>query len=243
MGRSVKKLSVWLIILIAPAILASGQAIAETGKSAVSTLDPFALYGSEIFFDVYREGDKVGFHRARFARNGDDLVVNSTFKLQIDVLFFTVFRYVYTSEGRWRDGQLESLKASVDDDGTTFSVEAFKDDAQMKIKNVEGTVTVDAPLFPTNHWNAAVLSQSRVLNTLTGRVNDVRIVPQRRDVVTTERGGIPATHHAYTGDLATEVWYDDAGRWVKMRFEARDGSTIDYVCRRCQGGPVRKAQR
>ena len=62
-------------------------------------------------------------------------------------------------------------------------------------------------------------------------------------MVATERGGIPATHHAYTGDLSTEVWYDDAGRWVKMRFEAQDGSTIDYVCRRCQGGPIKKAQR
>ena len=51
---------------------------------------------------------------------------------------------------------------------------------------------------------------------------------------------MPATRYAYTGDLDNEVWYDDVGRWVKMRFKGRDGSTIDYVCRRCQGGPAGK---
>ena len=34
---------------------------------------------------------------------------------------------------------------------------------------------VPRPLFPTNHWNAAVLGEGRVLNTLTGALNDVRI--------------------------------------------------------------------
>ncbi len=217
--------------------------MAGPGKSTGPAVDPFSLYGAEIYFDVFRDGEKVGFHRAQFAKIGEHIVVNSTFKLQIDVLFFTAFRYLYTSEGRWRHGRLESLRASVDDDGTRLSVEAFLEGAQMKIRNADGTVTVDAPLYPTNHWNAAVLSQSRVLNTLTGRVNDVRIVPRRREAVPTERGNIDATHHAYTGDLSTEVWYDDAGRWVKMRFKARDGSTIEYVCRRCQGAPIRKAQR
>lgn len=240
-GRIGKPFRIWLIALMVPAYLASSRAI--SGEPTAPVIEPFSLYGTEIFFDVYREGERVGFHRTRFSTNGAELVVNSTFQLQIDVLFFTAFRYLYTSEGRWRHGQLESLKASVDDDGATSAVSAFKKGTQIKIKNVEGTVTVDAPLFPTNHWNAGVLSQSRVLNTLTGRVNDVRIVPRRREAVPTERGDVPATHHAYTGDLATEVWYDDAGRWVKMRFKARDGSTIDYVCRRCQGAAVEKAQR
>lgn len=241
--RSGKPLKYWLIPLFALAFSASGATAAETGKPVAPAVDPVALYGTEIYFDVFREGEKVGFHRARFSKSGADLVVDSRFQLQIDVLFFTAFRYLYTSEGRWRRGQLESLKASVNDDGATSALEASKTGDSMMLKNAEGTVIVEAPLFPTNHWNAAVLSQSRVLNTLTGRVNNVRIVPRRREPVPTERGDVMATHHAYTGELATEVWYDDAGRWVKMRFKARDGSTIEYICRRCQGGRLEKAQR
>jgi hypothetical protein len=61
-----------------------------------------------------------------------------------------------------------------------------------------------------------------------------------REFVDTERGPVMATRYAYHGDLETEVWYDDFGRWVKMRFAGRDGSTIEYVCTLCQGGTVGK---
>ena len=123
--------------------------------------------------------------------------------------------------------------------------EQFADMSQgnrLRIDNTDEAFTVDLPLFPTNHWNAQVLGQDRVLSTLTGRVNEVRIQPQGRETVATERGDLPATRYTYTGDLETEIWYDDAGRWVKMRFEGRDRSTIEYVCRRCQGGSFSKAE-
>ena len=82
---------------------------------------------------------------------------------------------------------------------------------------------IPAPILPTDHWNAAVLGNTRVLNTLTGIVNDVRINKLGRTEVATEVGQVSATHYAYTGDLQTEVWYDDAGSWVKMRFKGNDG--------------------
>ncbi len=205
--------------------------------------DPYSLYGEEIFFDVYRDGDKVGFHRVRFSGSGDNLTVRSDFELEIDFLFLTAFRYLYNSEGQWRQGRLESLTATVDDDGEDFAFGVFRDGAQLRIAKAGETITTDSPLFPTTHWNAGVLGQTEVLNTLTGLVNQVRIEPRARETVTTERGEIPATRYAYTGELETEVWYDDTGRWVKLRFDGRDGSSIEYLCRRCQGARVDKAQR
>ena len=81
-----------------------------------------------------------------------------------------------------------------------------------------------------------MLGQKRVLNTLTGNVNNVTLVAKGREAIATERGDVVATRYAYTGDLVdTEVWYDDAGRWVKLRFMGRDGTPIEYACRRCQG--------
>jgi hypothetical protein len=76
---------------------------------------------------------------------------------------------------------------------------------------------------------------------LTGRLDKVRIEPREREPIATERGAVMATRYAYTGALSVEVWYDDAGRWVKLQFTGRDGSTIDYVCRRCQGPGEQRA--
>ena len=85
-------------------------------------IDPLSLYGKEIYFDVYRKGDKIGFHRVQFGGQDAELIVRSEFKLQIDVLFLTAFRYLYQSEGRWRQGQLVRLKVTVNDDGKTTAL-------------------------------------------------------------------------------------------------------------------------
>lgn len=232
---------IWPLLAIAGLFLPSIPAGASHVAPATKHAGPLSLYGDEIYFDVYREGDKVGFHRVRLVESEGSLLVRSTFELKIDFLFFTAFRYLYRSESRWRKGVLESLKATVDDDGALLSLESVREGAHMKITNPEGRFTANSPLFPTNHWNAAVLRENRVLNTLTGKINNVRIVPRAREPVVTEQGRVPATRYAYTGDLDTEVWYDDAGRWVKMRFKGEDGSTIEYVCRRCQGAVARTA--
>jgi hypothetical protein len=36
-----------------------------------------------------------------------------------------------------------------------------------------------------------------------------------------------AKRYELTGDIDCNIWYRD-GRWVKLRFQASDGSTIDY---------------
>ena len=74
---------------------------------------------------------------------------------------------------------------------------------------------------------------TQVINTITGKINDVEL--QRRDTtaISTKHGDITATHYAYQGDLTTEVWYDDNGKWVKMRFPGKDGVMIEYKCRVC----------
>ena len=223
------------MVLPARNVTADGVVSPEAGP------DPLMLYGPEIDFDVFRKGDKVGFHRVRFERVGEDVIVSNTFQVEVDVLFFTAFRFVYQSEARWRHGQLMRLEADVNDNGKMVSVEAVREGGRMTIRNAVGQFVVDAPLYPTNHWNASVLPQTQVLNTLTGRVSNVSIEPRGREEVSTEWGDVAATRYAYTGDIRAEVWYDDAGRWVKLRFQGRDGSDIDYVCRRCQGTAVRQA--
>ena len=210
--------------------------IANSAERSKTLVSPSHLYGNEILFDVRRKGETVGFHRVRFSGDNEALIVESKFQLQIEILFIPVFRYAYRSESRWQDGHLERLKVTLDDDGQMSALSANRVGDVIRIDDGSIAYTARAPLYPTNHWNARVLTQDRVLNTLTGRLNTVRITPQERETVTTERGAIPATRYAYSGDLQTEIWYDDAGRWVKMRFAGRDGSTIEYVCRRCQGG-------
>jgi hypothetical protein len=199
------------------------------------SIEPLAKYGDQILFDVYREDSKVGFHWVKFTKMGKGIGVESRFRLKINFLFFTAFQYDYQSTATWINGHLRRLNATIDDDGKLYSILAVRKSNFFQLNGPDGKFRVDAPLYPTNHWNVAVLEHDRVLNTLTGKINNIQIKAQNREPVLTENGNILATRYVYSGDLKTEVWYDDVGRWVQMRFKARDGSTIKYVCRRCQG--------
>ncbi|MAZ01643.1 MAG: hypothetical protein CMN56_00725 [Sneathiella sp.] len=211
------------------------QTVNGSAMDGSRSVNPMSLYGDEIVFDVYREGTLVGFHTVKFSENEGYLNVRSVFQLDIKFLFITAYSYLYESDARWRDDQLQKLEARVDDNGDLSIVKAAQEGGGMRIESVNGQADSEVSLFPTNHWHAGVLNQTQVLNTLTGRINDVQIVDGDRETVDTEKGPIQATRFAYTGDLENEVWYDDRGRWVKMRFKGTDGSIIDYVCRRCQG--------
>lgn len=221
--------------------MTSARDAAASGPAALADLIPSgistaAAVGDEILFDVRRDGKRVGFHNVHFDRAADGLIVNTEFQIEISFLGLVVYRYRYDSRAVWKGGDLDFIRATVDDDGAITEVRGRRVGDRFLVQAGDDTYDTAAPIFPTNHWNPDVLGQGRVLNTLTGRINDVRIEPQGQEPVSTEKGEVPATRYAYTGDLETEVWYDASGRWVKMKFKGRDGSTLEYECRRCLGG-------
>lgn len=217
-------------------VIITGLLIFSSRSLAINTIaDPIKLYGDQIYFDVFREGDKVGYHSVKFFKGDGSITVRIEFSIEIDFLFLTAYQFKYLSEAKWIEGQLDYLKASVDDDGEKFKVIANRQDQLIYVVGTNKTFNTAAPIFPTNHWNSGVLTQTNVLNTLTGLLNKVLIVPQGIETIPTESGLIKAKRYTYTGDLDNEVWYDNEGRWVKMRFKASDGSIIDYICKLCQG--------
>ena len=143
---------------------------------------------------------------------------------------------MYKRQGLWKGGELERLHAKVSDDGQLFTMLVKRIESKMHVELQDQSYTTVAPIVPTNHWNSHVLKYNRVLNTLTGKVNEVKLISKGRELVSSERGEVAANRYLYTGDLEdTEVWYDDAGRWVKLRFLGRDGTPVEYVCQKCMG--------
>lgn len=226
----------YLAALFALFLMAAGLYFVTNSTTAWALPDPRSLYGKTIVFDVHRNGEKVGHHHVVFENSEDSLKVNSTFQLEIKLLFIVAYRFTYISDEVWQNGQLIELKSDVNDDGDKALIELSRDTSGLKISGPEGTEMTSGPLYVTTHWNSAVINENRVLNTLTGRINRVDIKRLKTEIIDTENGPVSATRFAYTGDLDTEVWYDDTGRWVKMKFKGRDGSDIEYKCIKCQGG-------
>lgn len=206
-----------------------------------SDVDPIALYGPEARYEVRRNGSPIGSHRLTFRRHDGVLVINAQFSISITFLGFPVYRYDYRSEEIWKDGCMRSVEAWIDDDGKRWTVTGREKGDELRVSGPSGNFVIERPVFPTNHWNAEVVRTNAVFNTLTGRLNEVNIKRVGDETVPTGTGPRKATHYRFTGELETNVWYDAAGRWVKMRFQGKDGSPIEYICQRC--GPPPSSER
>lgn len=202
-------------------------------------IDPMALYGERLAFDVFRNDRPVGRHVVAFSRNGDVLKTRTRFDVEVDILFFTAYRYVYESTATWRNGCLQSLAATTNDNGEQSRVSVQRQGNELLVSGPRGTASTGAATLPTEHWNVRVVNDRAVINTITGRINAVDLTPLGVERINAADGAsLEARHYAYRGELNNEVWYDGDGRWVKMRFPGKDGSIIEYVCVTCtQGDP------
>ncbi|AWK89967.1 DUF6134 family protein [Azospirillum thermophilum] len=192
---------------------------------------------ADYLFEIRRNGTPVGTHRVTLQPDGERLRVEAHSEITVRLLGIPVYRFDYRSDSLWAGGRLQSLQTVTDDDGTVTRVGARADGGSLLVEGADGRVGAPAGLMPTDHWNPAVIGARQVLNTITGKINEVRMTREGREEVPAGDGRRSATRYSYRGDLEATVWYDDAGSWVGLRFAARDGSTIDYVCRRCDAGP------
>jgi len=144
--------------------------------------DPLSLYGNEIVFDVFREAEKVGRHKVAFSTtSARDLSVTAQLELKVTFLSIPVYKFRYQSLALWRDGRLMDLVAKVNDDGETATVRALAKGRILSVSGPKGDLEWNETLYPTNHWNAGILSQKNVLNTLSDEISQVTIASQGRE--------------------------------------------------------------
>jgi len=228
--------------LISAVLFSSFSAAFGALPTQAATMDDiWSLYGDGIEFGIYRNGSPVGKHRVSFEPVDDGLRVNTDFDLKVGALFVTLFRLDYASEALWRDGKLVALSARTDQNGKVAEVEARAEGDAIMVDGPNGPYQAPLGVYPTNHWNAGVIGSTVVLNTITGRVADVRLVPKGTEQVETAHGVVEATRYQYEGPINNQVWYDAKGRWVKMQFPGSDGSQIELRCRKCKATDVADA--
>ncbi|MDY0873364.1 DUF6134 family protein [Dongia rigui] len=199
----------------------------------VHFVDPVTLYGPEARYEILRNGDAVGEHLISFQRHGDTIIAEARSKIAVPFLFMTAYRFDYHSRSVWRAGAMVDLDAVTSDDGDTSQVSIEQLNGKLRVTGSAGSTMLSTALPPTEHWSKSFISQGEIINTITGRVNEVRLSKLSDAFVPTATGMARADRYTLAGDLNLETWYDAEGRWLGMRFQGKDGSMIEYRCRDC----------
>ena len=186
-------------------------------------------YGLSQSFAVYRNGELIGRHNLAFQRNGRDLTVSAAVDFLVKMLGFTAYRYSHRAQEVWNGDAFQSIATQTDDNGTKYVVRAQRTADGIDVQRTSDREILPPSLLPTSHWNIRQISQKSLLNTQNGRRADVQVTLLGRETVKTANGSIEANRYRYAGDVTTDQWFDDRGRWVKTTFKASDGSTIEYI--------------
>jgi hypothetical protein len=189
------------------------------------------VYGERIEFDVLRNGKPVGEHITAFDIENDVVRAVSTMHLKVSMFFVPVYSFSYTSESTWVDGRLARIDARTVDGDKQRRTFAVRRAEVLEITHAGERVTTAPETLPTEHWNPAVLARSEVLNTITGRINAIRIQACREDSALVAAAAPDGRCYEYRGDLDVRVWYDADGRWVGLAFQGSDDSEITYLPR------------
>ncbi|MEZ6001162.1 DUF6134 family protein [Hyphomonas sp.] len=206
----------------------SGPAVADNVPSG----DGFAWTprdGDVIRFDVRRQGKPFGTHEVRFEVLPDGTIeAHTNVTLRAGIGPIPLYRYELQSTERWQDGLLVGLQGEVYKDGKAGSVTAR---AEGDVIEVEGTGfdgTVPLTTVPASHWNMAQTEASTLLSSENGQLIDVSVRLKGRETLEIAGVAVEANKFLLDSDIDVTLWYDDAGRWLKLSFSAR-GQQIDYV--------------
>ena len=96
--------------------------------------------------------------------------------------------------------------------GIKSSVIARSENNELSITGKNGKSRVKPPIFPTDHWHFGVVDENIVINTLTGDLNKVVILRKNQERLTCGSRSFLAQRYSYTGDLNTDVSYDQENR-------------------------------
>ena len=219
-------------VSLALGLALSGPAAADNVPAATGAGSGFVWTpedGDVIRFDVRRQGKPFGRHEVRFDVLPDGAIEAHTYvKLRAGFGPIPLYRYDLQATERWEDGRLVSLEGEVFKDGNKGSVTAEADGDVIEVDGTAYEGEVPATIIPASHWNIAGMEQNTLLSSENGQLIDVSIKPEGRDTLTIGGETVEANKFFLDSDIDVTLWYDDAGRWLKLSFSAR-GQAIDYV--------------
>jgi hypothetical protein len=215
----------WASCLVVLGLLLPGAA-----RAAVPVPDGFPPAGT-ITYDVWREGAKIGTHSVDFQRDGDKLTVRTKIRIEVKLLFVTIYRFEHDAEEDWVDGKLMRFAAKTDDNGTDRDVLLERMGEELRGHYNAEQALLPGDLIVCSLWNPATPDQSMMIEPTKGRAKAVTIIDRGMETVQVGARSVQAHHYSITGDLRREVWYGPDGEVVQAGYRVKDGSLLTFKLR------------
>ncbi|HEY7689976.1 MAG TPA: DUF6134 family protein [Dongiaceae bacterium] len=181
-------------------------------------------------FRVLWKGEDIGYHNVAITPTADGgMTVKTKIDMKVKIGFITAFRYEHDSTEVWQDGLLKSLVSKTNDDGDDLAMKGELVGGVFKAVGPKGPFVAPADSLTTNcMWLPELVDEKKLIDAQNGVVVSLVSKPLGTDhVVVRGKDRETERHSIRTPFVAGNLWYDEAGNWVRSRLEIK-GETLEY---------------
>ena len=220
MNRRRRQLLLGLALLPAGPFVLPRLALASTAERP-----PDGLYRYRL---EHSDHGALGTHTIAIASDGDERRVTVERRLKVTRVLITVFREETDTEEVWRDGRMVSYRR-VTDDGEESMLTAREEEGLLVVQGPEGRFELPLGTFPTHPWNPEIVEERLLMDTGSGRPVEVEILAAGEEEVVVGGLRLEAQRYEMTGGQRRSLWYDEAGRLLRMVIHREDGGGVTFA--------------
>lgn len=184
--------------------------------------------GGVLAFAMDMDGTEIGRHVVRFKEHANRIEVDIDISFTVKFLDIPVYRYNHVNRELWdANGALIALDSRTDDDGKTAKARLRREGDSLSIEGTANRLCVPGGWLPSSYWNAALIHQTRLIDSRNGGIFAISVTPGPEEQVPVGDKLVMARRYDLSGDLTLSVWYDRRGEWVKLAFDY-EGRHFDY---------------
>ncbi|MFL5327884.1 MAG: DUF6134 family protein [Gemmataceae bacterium] len=182
-------------------------------------------------YRVSADGKPAGTYTMTIERREDGSIVQ-TGKADVTArVLIHDYKYTYQGTETWREGRLESLESTTNDDGTPYRVKVEPSVDGLKVTINGRSVTASKNVWTTSYWKAPRVREGAItlLDVDTGKTYDARIKPMTAPV-SPVGGQAVNIRLQVVGTINADLMYDARDRLLRQEtMEGTHKTLIELV--------------
>lgn len=181
-------------------------------------------------FKVFLEDKAIGEQVFRLSEDAGRARLLTEASFDVKILFFTAYTYRHRNEEIWRDGCLERIESTTDDNGEPFRLLGRAGSDGFVVETGKFNATLPSCVRSFAYWNVDYLKAPKLLNSQTGEYEDVTVRALGEDLLDVNGTTVRARRYVLEGPrVRIDLWYSLENDWLALESVSKGGRKLRYV--------------
>jgi Family of unknown function (DUF6134) len=167
----------------------------------------------QFFASVLLDKKKIGHFHVRISPAATGEVEELRARASVSMLGIRLYEFTHDLTQTWRDGELQKLRGTADDNGTKYDLQLTRETQDYSGEVNKKKVSLPIAAFPNSIWHYGIVDHALLFNEVDLKLLKVTIA-QANDTVDFDKKKIPAKKVTIKGEFAATVWFDQDKNFV-----------------------------